>query len=130
MSAASRASQARRILNRHRRQTLGPDARLFLLKTEGGTRSYKTLAELVESWSVGGSRESGSAIFRVARTDAEFNANARDASHAVVRGSTNEALNDQLFEIDKNTTTAAGADCLWRITSRQSGKRFVEEAGA
>lgn len=125
MTPDKRAALARRQVDRHRRETLGHNAKLLLLKADGANQRFKALIELAEAWSKGDGGSDGQSTFRICRVDDEFNGTAKEASHVVVLDSANNALNNLLFEVDRGTTSPAGAGQLWRVTGKPSGKRYI-----
>lgn len=116
-----------RQLDRERARSTGPGAgsRLLLLKADGTAQRFKTLAEVADSWGPRYSEQSGDA-FEVVKSDEEFNAAAREASHIVITDSTNAALNNQLFTINRETTTPAGTFPHWVIGVSPAGKRYAQ----
>lgn len=111
-------------LDARRKDFLGEGAKLFLLKAGGGVTAYGVLEILTESWDVRELDGVGPALL-VAKADAEYNDKAREASHAVIVDSTNEAVNNQVFEINRNTTVPAGIRPVWQIGVRFTGKRYI-----
>jgi hypothetical protein len=124
MNLTSWNLSAKRQMNRHRRQTLGGEAKLLLLKAEGGSLAYTSLKEVSEDWSFSGAPQGGPGTFRVARIDEAFAALVRETSHLVVVGSDNAALNNQLFAVERGTATPTGASAFTRIHAQETGKRY------
>lgn len=114
-----------RLFDRRRARYLGEDAKLLLLRTDGGSARFSTKETVTEGWSADFSEFLGLTTFRVAKDDAGFNQKANEATHLIITDSRNEAVNNQLFEVNRETTVPAGAGPYWRIRAAQVGKRYV-----
>jgi hypothetical protein len=104
---------------------LGEDAKLLLLKPDGGAQRYTILETLESSWSAYFSEFVGSPTFQVADDSVEFYAKAIEASHVMVSDSDNETLNNRLHEINRETTVPAGIEPFWKIRATNIGKKYV-----
>jgi hypothetical protein len=124
---AESIQQAAGRLDARRRDLLGAEAKLLLLKASGGAQRFEQLEEMTDSWDAR-LTEFGSTTFQVAKSDADFNANAWEVSHIIIVGSTNEAVNNRLFEVNRDTTVPAGLKAVWQFGGRFTGKRYVPPA--
>jgi hypothetical protein len=110
-----------------REALFGADAKLLLLKLDGGDKEYATVETLTSSWSAYFSEYYGSTTFQVARADDDFNNTVSDSevSHVMVIDSDNEALNNEPHEINRETTIPAGVEPFWKIRAKSIGRKFV-----
>lgn len=104
---------------------LGEAAKLLLLKVDGSAAPYGTLAEVTNGWTAQFSDFFGSTTFKVVNSTSAFAGFVSEAAFVVVRDSDNDALNDQLHAINRETTRPAGVDPFWRIRATPTGKRYV-----
>jgi hypothetical protein len=121
----STTRQVAKFFDRERRRHIGEDAKLLLLKTDGALAPFAVVVQVDSAWNTEFSDFFGSTTFNVARNDAEFAAQVGEASYAMVVDSDKEALNNQLFAINRETTRLAGVDPYCRIRATETGKRYL-----
>lgn len=120
---ASRAGLLR-FIDRTRVRSLGPAAELLILRADGGAVRFKEPAVIRTGWAPD---PDDPHTIRVMRTDAEFEEVVRSATHIVIRGSTNETVNDALHEVSWETTDPAGLLFFWKLRFRPTGKRYTPQ---
>ncbi len=109
-----------------RREVLmGEDAKLLILKVDGGVTEYELKMTVESAWSASFSEFYGSTTFTVARSDNEFTDALEEASHVVVKDSNSDALNNKLHIINRETTIPAGIDPYWRVRATPTNQRYA-----
>lgn len=108
-----------------RKALFGKRAKLLLLRSAGGTNAYRITATIEAGWVAEFSEYFGTTTFRVARADPAFNDAIRESDLLTVINSDNAALNNQLHEINGETTVPAGVDPFWRIRVRAKGGTYA-----
>ena len=113
-------------LNVKREVYVGRDAKLLFLKPDGGAQPYSLVVALLDKWGPDDADQFGSSTFAVARIDREFSTIVEDSAYVLVIDSVNEALNNQLQAINRDTTRPpAGEKMYWRIRADLRGKRYT-----
>lgn len=107
-----------------REELIGAEAKLLLLRLDGGEKAYKIITTIDASWFAKFSEYFGTTTFSVANIEAEFGAMVRKSSHVTVTGSDLEALNNELFRIKPDTQPPLGSEPFWKIRAEATGDKY------
>jgi len=108
------------------RETLiGDAAKLVLLRQDGGSAPFETIATIETGWHPEFSEFFGNTVFSVADLTAEFAAKVRKADHLVVTGSDIPDLNNMIHETLDDTAAPDSDNPFWRIVAKSVGRKYV-----
>lgn len=106
----------------------GANAKLILLKEDGGAKAFDVVETLGSAWLPEFSEFFGTTTFQVADVTEEFGAKVRRTSHLIVVNSDNAALNNALFEVVEGTQPPLGAEAYWKIRAKSTSRRIPTPA--
>lgn len=108
------------------RETLiGDAASLVLLREDGTSAPFETIATITVGWFSEFSEFFGNTVFNVADLTADFAAKVRKADHLVVTGADLPDLNNMIHETLENTAPPDADNPYWRIVAKPVGRKYV-----
>jgi hypothetical protein len=111
------------------RETLiGDSASLVLLREDGVSGPFETIATITAGWHSEFSEFFGNTVFNVADLTAEFAAKVRKTDHLIVTGTDIPDLNNMIHETLENTAPPDAGNPWWRIVAKPVGRKYVASA--
>lgn len=108
------------------RETLiGDAASLILLREDGTSAPFETVATITTGWNSEFSEFFGNTVFNVADLTAEFAAKVRKTDHLVVTGADIPDLNNMIHQTLENTAAPDADNPWWRIVAKPVGRKYV-----
>lgn len=111
-----------------RKLFLGKDAQLVLLREDGSTAAFETLATIASGWHSKFSEFFGNQSFYVADITTNFGSFSgpgRKVTHLMVVNSKLPTLNNVLHETLAETAAPDASKPWWRIRAKSVGRKYV-----
>jgi hypothetical protein len=125
MSISTIASDFAQGFDDIRKELLGLDAKLVLLKEDGVAVAFNEVQVITVGWHSEYSTFFGTTTFHVADLEATTASNVRKATHLIVKDSTLAALNNTLHEMKAETAPPSSDSPWWKIRAEPLSRKYI-----
>lgn len=113
-------------LEQSRKESLGPNAKMLLLREEGEeeNKPFSIVRQIVKNFSIRSNDYFGTITFRVGDVTESFADDVRRSTHLIIKDSKIPALNHVVFEMKSSTAGPDSSKPFWRIRGESLRRTF------